>query len=234
MSPRLALFAVLGGCFVDHTGTAVGNPTMDAQLARVAGGNVDSAILPVARVEFTACSDGTVTTATPGTLDLLARDAIAMPDGAVCNIDVIPSDRLEVTGTTAGGHSFRVRMETAGIRLSPVSASPGAYVLEFGTPDFVDVSGAVDDVLIERGVPGYDAVLLAVETGSGLYVDGDQNGRVSDTERAQGPVATASPLGASAPDSDDPTDTDTDPAPDTDTDTGTHTDTSTDTDTSAP
>lgn len=226
MNPRLALVALLGGCFVDRTGTAVGNPTMDAQLARVAGGAADSAILPVARVEFTLCADGTVTTVTPGTLDLLARDAIAMPDGAVCNIDVIPSDRLEVTGKTDNGHTFRVRLETAGIRLTPVSASPGAYVLEFGTVDFVDVTGATGDVLLESGVPGYDAVLLAVETGSGLYIDGDQDGRVSGTERAEGPVATATPLAVTPVDTDD-TD-DTDPP---DTDTAADTDTAVDTDT---
>lgn len=220
MSPRLALFAVLGGCFVDRSGTAVGNPSMDAQLARVSGGTAASAILPVERVEFTDCADGTVTSSAPGTVDLLARDAIAMPDGAVCNIDVIPNDRLEVTGTTDLGHTFRLRVETAGIRLVPDSAAPGAYVLELGTPGFLDLTGATDDVLIEAGTGGYDAVLLAIETGSGLYVDGDQNGQVSDAERDVGPVATATPLGSAPSDTDD-TDTDTDHTDDTDVDTDT-------------
>ena len=59
MIARYAVLLALVGCFADRSGTAVGNPTMDAQLARVAGATVDSATLPVKSVSFALC-DGSV------------------------------------------------------------------------------------------------------------------------------------------------------------------------------
>lgn len=187
---RWVLVALLAGCVSGRDGTAVGNPTMDAQLARVDGAVVETAMVETDRVVFSAC-DGTVTTANPGILDLVARDPVPMPASPLCGIDVVTARKLRIEGTTAAGREMRVEIDTAGIRITPVSSGigPQHYVLEIGVPGWLNVADEDGDVEIDPNDDAHAGLLRAIETASGLFVDGDDDGAVSDGERAAGAVA---------------------------------------------
>lgn len=208
------LMVGLVGCMVQaEDGTAVGNPTMDAQMARVQGATTSTGRLPVDRVVFTGC-DGTTVVEEPGNLDLVGADPLPMPDIPVCRIDVIPRYNLELSGTTLAGGGLQVALALPPLTVSiPAGVSNRHLVLELGAPGWLDVSAEAGGVTIAPGSPTHDALVAAVVAGTSLFDDADSDGQVDDEEREDAPETEVE----DGEDSDVPEDTDSDdPADDTD------------------
>lgn len=196
---RIGWFLALVGCASSfEDGVAVGNPTMDAEVAaRLAPADpvaLTSARLQVLSVDFTSCDGLTTLILRPGTVDLLGGVVLPVPEGAWCTVAWSSGGDLELKG--AGG-----RLEGAlpwpSLRFSldpeaAVGTSP-ANVLEFASPGWLapiaDEVAAGGEVHLTVEHPAFDVVMASITTDSALWTD-DGDGVLSESERIEGAIGT--------------------------------------------
>lgn len=258
MSRCVMLLAMLVGCLGSHQGTAVGNPTMTASLAKTTHLSVTQAKVDLDHIALIPC-DGSAEVDVPGdNVDLATPRAFPLPTGVWCRVDLVLDGPMELRATGDTGHVLSGKITPGGLRFTvaqatAVGTSP-SYVVEIGGGGWLDAEALgldAADVTLDEGSPHYAAIVTDVQTETALYVDTSGDGSLSDAERGAGPIATATPFATDAPDTadtdtNDVTDTSssTDTAAqqassdtadsDTSTDTGTPPDTSADTDTDLP
>lgn len=89
-------------------------------------------------------------------------------------------------------HRLRLSLELLDLIVPTRGKLEGSYVLELGSPGWVDALGpqlAQGDVTVLPGSPEHE-LLLAGLTGSRLYPDPNRNQRVEAEERESGPADT--------------------------------------------
>ena len=215
---RVFLIALMGlGCRSETTttqGTVVGNPGDGAMRS---GDGVDFepeiARTTVSTMNWKGCGGTEREISIGSEIDLLGDNQFTVPVGNWCAVVVNFNDALFIEGPfriDEDDEEVWLQMELATEMTVFVSeedgfdASEEHFVIEFGEPDWYDPVALLDDELLSEaqvealreGVfivndehSQYDEMVDRLENTSSLFVDGDGNGQISETERDEGPVA---------------------------------------------
>lgn len=200
----LALF--LFACTIDTTsqGTAVGNPTDNAVSLNVrtaAAQDLEwiSASVLVNALQMTTCNGEIVEQAVNREIDLLGDEDLGVPAGDWCGVSLIFGSKLSLEAVGPDDSDVKMMLELYGLALlseTPVPTEPGAWVIELGSPGWTsaDALGATDGkkTNVNKGSDAYDALILALVEESSLFLDENQDGAVSEDERALGSQAKSS------------------------------------------
>lgn len=178
-------------------GVAVGNPTMDATLARTDGVVVDRAVVSLGRIALAPCDGGPLAVVDGGSYDLARGASFALPAGLYCRMDLPFEGTLELRGQGASGGVLEGAIDLSALRFALADADAvgrrTAYVVEVGPPGWLDPVranlDAGDEVHLEAAHPAYSDIRDALATRSALFVDANEDGAVSDEERAVGAIA---------------------------------------------
>lgn len=181
-------------CVGADSGTVVGNPGDSfTTVADPKGLTWGSAELTLDRVVMTPCGardHDVVTVDAP--IDLLAPDPLQIPAGDWCGLTLY-ADRLELQASASGGERVFVDLDELAVVVSgSVPVDGGAYVLELAEPGWLDADALAldprDPLEIDGAHADADALVAALEYGSGLYAD-DGDGVLSEQERDAGALA---------------------------------------------
>lgn len=181
------MLLLLLACIVDPSqGTAVGNPTgLDVQTAPGTSIGFTSASAKVTSATQTAC-DGSVTTiAVNQQVDLLGGTRLTLGKSSFCALALQFGSPLSMTGT-GSGHVASLNLTVPEVKVSSTEIKPGIFVLELGTPGWVDLLDSdlsKGDVTVTEGDPRHSALVAAILHQSSLFTDDDEDGKVEDRER---------------------------------------------------
>ena len=194
----MLLAALLAGCRSEQgwQGTSVGNPgDVTPKAARSTGVTHATGSLAVGTLDLIGC-DGTTTDslAIDAVVDIVGGELLELPGGTWCTLE-IAADGLILAGTSdTSGYAYALTLDVQLLTLTSaagVEVDGSRYLLELGTPDWLDTAAlGLDsgDVEVSAGHPLYDTLLASVEQGSILYADDDEDGEVDDDER-ENPLA---------------------------------------------
>lgn len=179
----------LGGC-----GTSVGNPTgMRAAVAPADDLTFEAGLARVRSVTWYDCAGGEESVSELD-VDVLAGGVLPQPEADFCEVTVAFSSQVQLEGSGDSGGRFVFHLDVGQVSLvfdAPVAAAAHDRVFELASPGWVNEAllGIDDgsDVIVERDSAAHDALVAQIRTGSGLYGDLDDDGAVSDEERAAGP-----------------------------------------------
>lgn len=186
------LLLLFAACQLDigRDGTAVGNPTgMSVQTASATALTWKSATGTAERVTVTDCAGGVRETNLDATVDLLGG-VVEVPAGTWCSVELRFTGPIELQAEAADTSSATLRLDVRRVRLTRTQglvsdASP--WVLELASPGWTSAAdlGATGGaaVVIDAGDPRHDLLVEAIETGSALFEDRDDDGEVDDDER---------------------------------------------------
>ena len=195
------LVLALVGCATEApppNGTSVGNPgKVSYRLAPPTEIDVVEASLQSVTTDLVGCDGARESVVAAEDEDLVVGDAEVMPPGTWCGL-TLSVDVLTVDGT-AGEITASITLEPPWVltlwMAEPVVVDETEYVLEIGEPGWVTAGQlAPEGDLAGTITPESDvAPLIAqnVAVGTGLYLDGDGDGVVSDAERQAGTLASA-------------------------------------------
>jgi len=153
---------------------------------------LSTATLTVVEGQLDDCVD-TIYTDPAATFDALGDELTWLPeDTCALYLDALV---VVLTGAGPGGDSFHVTLSLAGLNLDLVAPDPGGrdLVLELGSPGWLSpllpaLSGT-GSLVIGAGHPLHSVLSANLLAGAGLYIDSDDDGEVSITERVQGLVS---------------------------------------------
>lgn len=196
---RFLFVVTLAGCQGGvFEGVAVGNPTVNASLARTDGVGLDVARTRVTAT-FVGCVGAELNQLSLGAVDLVQGVAFDGPAAPTCRLGFALTDALTLLGEGDGG-SFEGAFSPMKVEfLPPLSTpihGPHAYTIEVGPPQWLGAIAddlAAGEVHLDAGDPDFAGIAGLLASGTALYTD-DGDGVISAAERAAGPLATGEPV----------------------------------------
>jgi hypothetical protein len=186
------LFCLGMACSVDREGISVGNPSF----SRVTTAVSSEVTLTSGRGRLFGVAveddEGNVfrTQVNEG-IDILGDEELAIPRGAWRRVTLNFVGDFRYRGHLADGEPFEFLLDAPQVRLTPddveVEVADEGYVVELAFPDWLDLENT-EVPLTEASEPGsplHGRLTRVVEDASALYVDTDDDGRVSGNERSR-------------------------------------------------
>jgi MYXO-CTERM domain-containing protein len=181
-------------------GTSVGNPgKVGYRIAPPTEIEVATATLQGVTTDLLGCDGSRASVLAGDDEDALTGDRVPMPPGTWCGL-TLAIDVVSVEGTFGlEGTPASITLEPPTVltlwMAEPVVVDETEYVLEVGEPGWVTSTQLPPEGdLIGTISPG-DAIapllLQNLATGTGLYLDADGDGQMSEAERQEGTLASA-------------------------------------------
>lgn len=183
----------------DPGGTGVGNPGEALmRIAETGGVEFEEATVMVSTFTVVDCEGEEEIVELNDEFSLLNEETLPVPGGEICEMILSLDSAVEIRGSTGPATTFILALELPDSMLEVFSSGGGfidetQLIWEFASPQWLgtlsDELTQGETTLIDAEHPAHEVLSEDFALASAIWIDADENGLLSETERVGTPLA---------------------------------------------